>query len=279
MIMHSRLLASGDGWSAQDLVCCAGPADRPFEERHDLVCVAAVTEGTFEYRTANGTATLAPGALLLGNAGHCFQCSHKHASGDRCLSFHYAPDWFDDIAAALPGMRRSAFGRTHLPPSTHLLPLIAGATAARDALELEEIALRLAVAALLHSEQPDNRCFRAPSARDRRRVVDTIRVMEEKYEESFTLAQLAASACMSPYHFLRVFRQVAGTTPHQFLMMRRLNAVAVRLRTTDLPIAVIAFEAGFGDLSTFNRRFRGIMGTAPGAYRRARITPPWLPAG
>src|SRR5271157_3579587 len=84
--MH--LLASGPGWRVKDVTCSAGPHDRPFEEQHDLVCVAAVTRGTFQYRTPNGRATLVPGALMLGNPGACFECGHKHGVGDRCLSFH-----------------------------------------------------------------------------------------------------------------------------------------------------------------------------------------------
>jgi len=83
--MH--LLASGPGWRVEDVTCFAGPHDRPFEEQHDLVCVAAVTRGTFQYRTPNGRATLVPGALMLGNPGACFECCHEHGVGDRCLSF------------------------------------------------------------------------------------------------------------------------------------------------------------------------------------------------
>ena len=41
----------------------------------------------------------------------------------------------------------------------------------------------------------------------------------------------------------------------------------MRLRRTDEPISAIAFDAGFNDLSTFNRRFRRIMGTSPGGFR------------
>jgi AraC family transcriptional regulator len=270
MTMRSRLLASGRGWTAHDIACSAGPGDRPFEERHEGVCVAAVTEGTFECRTMHGKVTLAPGALLLGDAGGCYECSHQHATGDRCLSFNFSPDWFDDLAATLPGMRRSTFARPHLPPSVCHLPLIAAAIAARDdAAELEEIALRIAAAALAGAVGSAGRS-RAPNERDRRRVTDALRRIETSSHETFSLEELARSAGMSPYHFLRTFRAVAGVTPHQFLLMRRLARAAERLRRTDLPVAAIAFDAGFGDLSTFNRRFRRVMGVTPRAYRHAK---------
>jgi AraC family transcriptional regulator len=72
---------------------------------------------------------------------------------------------------------------------------------------------------------------------------------------------------MSPWHFLRTFRRVAGVTPHQFILTRRLHHAAVRLRTSDAPVVDIALESGFGDLSTFNRQFRRTIGTTPSRYR------------
>jgi AraC-like DNA-binding protein len=59
-------------------------------------------------------------------------------------------------------------------------------------------------------------------------------------------------------------------TPYQFLLAQRLRRAAVRLRQTTDPISAIAYEAGFGDLSTFNRRFRRIIGMTPGVWRRRR---------
>jgi AraC family transcriptional regulator len=73
---------------------------------------------------------------------------------------------------------------------------------------------------------------------------------------------------MSPYHFLRTFRRVAGMTPHQFILRTRLQDAAVRLRQSSQTILDIALDAGFADLSTFNRRFRSIMGMTPRAYRQ-----------
>jgi AraC-like DNA-binding protein len=75
---------------------------------------------------------------------------------------------------------------------------------------------------------------------------------------------------MSPYHFLRTFRQLVGMTPHQFVLRTRLHRAAVRLCRSDEAISEVAFGAGFNDLSTFNRRFRRIMGESPSAYRARR---------
>jgi AraC-like DNA-binding protein len=113
---------------------------------------------------------------------------------------------------------------------------------------------------------------RAPSRRDECRISDALRRIEAQADEPLALAAMAREAGMSPYHFLRTFRQVAGVTPHQLVLHTRLHRAAVRLRTCDAPISAIAFDAGFGDLSTFNRRFRRLMGCSPGDWR-AGATP------
>ena len=86
---------------------------------------------------------LAPGGLLLGNAGACFECGHEHGTGDRCLAFSFTPAVLEAVVSAVPGARRTAFAVPHLPPLPELMPLLAAAEAAReaeDAAELEELA-------------------------------------------------------------------------------------------------------------------------------------------
>ncbi|MCF3946176.1 AraC family transcriptional regulator [Acidiphilium sp. AL] len=274
MTTTSHLLASGCGWTVHDVVCTSGPGTRRFEEQHHSISIAAVTRGSFQYRTRQGGATLTPGAVLLGNRGACYECGHDHGVGDHCLAFHFFPDYFEEILASVPGVRQLAFAVPRLPPSTSLIPLIAAAEAARgDGMELEEIALRLAgaAAALL---APAARRAATPSRRDEQRVGEALRRIEAGIDQPIALADLARDAAMSPYHFLRVFRAVAGITPHQFVLAERLRRAAIRLRQTRDPVSAIAYDAGFNDLSTFNRRFRGIMGASPTAYRRAqRLSP------
>jgi AraC family transcriptional regulator len=269
MALASRLLASGSGWRVDDLVCSFGPHDRPFEEQHDAVCVAAVTDGTFQYRSTLGSAVLMPGALLLGNERHSFECNHEHGVGDRCLSFQFTPEFLEGVVAAVPGTRRIAFTVPRLPPHPALLPIVAAAESARgdgDGAAFEEVALRLAgavSAALVETK----RGGRAPSRRDEKRVAAALRRIEADAEEPLSLSDLAHAAAMSPYHFLRTFRAVVGMTPHQFILHTRMHRAAVSLRRTAEDISAIAYAAGFGDLSTFNRRFQRIVGLSPSAYR------------
>ena len=270
MAVTTHILAEGPGWQVRDITCDSGPRDKAFEEQHSGVSIAVVTRGSFQYRTRAGSAVLVPGSLLLGNAGACFECGHEHAPGDRCLAFHMTPQCFEETVAATGGTR-TTFDRPALPPLPQLMPVLAAAEAARNAKDggaFEEIVLRLsgAVASLL----TPTGVHPVPRVRDVRRVTLAARRIEAEADCKLSIAALAREAAMSPYHFLRTFRQVIGVTPHQYVLRTRLNRAALRLRGGDEPVAAIAFDAGFNDLSTFNRRFRRLMGVTPGVYRKGR---------
>ena len=267
--LSSRILASGRGWMVQDIVCRSGPETPAFEEQHGAVAIAAVSEGTFQYRSSLGAAVLTPGAVMLGAPGVCYECGHEHGVGDRCIAFHFVPALWEEIVAAVPGAKQSRVTRPQLPPLDVLTPIFAEAEAARDeddGAAFEEIALRLAgaVAGVLANTPKRGR---SPSARDIKRVTAIGHTLVAQPEENHSLATLAGQAAMSPYHFLRTFRQVVGLAPHQYLLRNRLHRAALRLKRSRDDVSAIAFEAGFNDLSTFNRRFKKVMGVSPGAYR------------
>jgi len=269
MTATAHVLASGPGWRVSDIVCTAGPDDRAFEEAHPQHCIAVVRSGSFRYRSTQGSAMLAPGALLLGNRGACFECGHEHAVGDRCLAFQFEPAWLEDVVAAVPNVRGMDFAQPQLPSLPALANLIATAEIAADEPErLEETAMRLAgaVASILSGAKPG---AATPGARDQRRITRALRHIEAHCEEALSIDELARQAAMSPYHFLRTFRALVGMTPHQYVLRTRLHRAALLLRRTRLPVAGIAFDCGFGDLSTFNRRFRRVMGASPSEYRGA----------
>jgi len=273
MSQTERRIASGHGWKAVEVVCTSGAGDRPFEEAHADYCVALVAGGTFAYRSEQGRAMMTPGALLLGNRGACFQCSHEHGRGDRCISFHFSGERWEALTDELKSVRGGRFASPKLAPRQALAPLYADAEHACDVGDvqaLEETGLRLAAAALLGG---DGYALPKITRRDQKRVAEAIRLIECAAERPISLDDMASSAATSPFHFLRVFRQVAGMTPYQFVLKTRLHRAALRLRTSAEPVSSIALDAGFNDLSTFNRRFRTIMGAAPSAYRRRHTKP------
>jgi AraC family transcriptional regulator len=84
------------------------------------------------------------------------------------------------------------------------------------------------------------------------------------------LADLAARAGLSAYHFARAFKTSAGMTPRAFIEHRRVERARQLLQDTARPVAEIAIETGFGTQSRLTTVFRRRTGFTPAAYRRAR---------
>jgi AraC-like DNA-binding protein len=269
---RSRILARGDGWTAADVLCTCGPDDCPFEERHERYAIAAVLAGSFQYRSPTGRGLMTPGSLLLGNQGDCFECGHDHGEGDRCVSFWYAPEYFEQLAADA-GIRSAhlRFQVPCLPALRDWSPLVAragmGAIGSSE-VAWEEMGVRLAVVAMRAAAAMSSGFARLPlNAEDR--VAKTIRTIDRYPDRRLTLDALARDARLSRYHFLRTFERIVGVTPHQYVRRARLREAAVRLLTEPGTILEIALDCGFDDISTFNRAFRAEFRKAPRLFRRA----------
>ncbi|NOT39144.1 MAG: helix-turn-helix transcriptional regulator [Alphaproteobacteria bacterium] len=267
----SRAVAGGPDWQIAEIVCRAGPHDRPYEEKHSRMSISAVVGGSFRYRAEHGEALLYPGALLLGNAGTCFECGHDHGTGDRCIALHIEPALFDEVSASAAGSHRFRFTAAALPAMPELIPTLVGIEA------LTEMARPLAAESLVirtvervGETLSGGKLTRTKPARgDKHRIGSVLRHIETNAGQPLDLDQLAARANMSKYHFLRTFRRVTGVTPYQFVLNLRMRRAAVRLATSPDAVAAIAYDAGFGDLSTFNNRFRAVFGAAPTKFRHA----------
>jgi len=85
--------------------------------------------------------------------------------------------------------------------------------------------------------------------------------------ESMDLAELAAVAGLSVYHFARAFKQSAGVTPHHHLVRRRVERAQGMLARSELPLSEIALATGFSDQSHLARHFRLLVGITPGQFR------------
>ncbi|GAB3333341.1 helix-turn-helix transcriptional regulator [Marilutibacter aestuarii] len=88
--------------------------------------------------------------------------------------------------------------------------------------------------------------------------------------ERFSLAELAATACISRFHFARLFRQRTGTSPMAYVMRLRVERAKVLLAEGDRCIATTAADLGFFDQSHFTRTFRRATGVPPRAFSRLK---------
>ena len=88
------------------------------------------------------------------------------------------------------------------------------------------------------------------------------------YNRAIPLDRAAREACLSPFHFQRLFSRTFGETPHEFLTRLRMDRARKLLAAGDLPVTEVCLEVGYSSLGTFSSRFAAAMGQSPSAYRR-----------
>ena len=250
--------------------CDAGPDAQPFTELHEGYSVSYLRKGSFGYRTRGQAYELVAGSVLVGCPGDEYVCTHDHhVCGDECLAFHLSPGFVDLI-----GGDRKTWRTGGLPPLAELVVIGELAQAAADRqsdVGLDELGMWFAsrfVDVVSGRAKPT-----APSSaisRDRRRAVDAAMWIDANSQHDIGLDGAAAEAGLSSFHFLRLFSQVLGVTPHQYLVRSRLRHAARLLADDDSrPVTEVALDVGFADLSNFVRTFHRAAGVSPGGFRKA----------
>jgi AraC-like DNA-binding protein len=105
-----------------------------------------------------------------------------------------------------------------------------------------------------------------PPIRGQQTWVQHVRAyLEDHYAENVSLEQLAAFVNVSPFHLLRVFRDVVGLPPHNYLTQVRIRRARQLLQASVRP-AEVALAVGFTDQSHLTRHFKALVGVTPARY-------------
>lgn len=100
-----------------------------------------------------------------------------------------------------------------------------------------------------------------------RRALDYI---EENLTQELKLPDLARAAGYSQYHFLRIFREVTGLTPADYIRKRRICEIVREMELTKRPMSDIAFDYDFSSKENFTRAFKAEHGILPSEHKAAR---------
>lgn len=116
------------------------------------------------------------------------------------------------------------------------------------------------------------RLARAATRREvSRRIGYATDFMQTHYARSIDLDEIAKVACLSKYHFLRLFALVHGMTPFSYLQRKRARVALRLLRTTAFTVAEVACSVGFGQRTTVLRQIRRWTGLRPLQIRTAGV--------
>jgi AraC family transcriptional regulator len=107
-----------------------------------------------------------------------------------------------------------------------------------------------------------------PRALDSRRLKRVLDHIDANLFEPLALSDLAAEACLSPFHFSRLFKEATGSSPQRYVTDRRVEAAKTALASAEVSLIDIALDQGFGSLDNFIRVFRKATGETPARYRK-----------
>jgi AraC family transcriptional regulator len=94
-------------------------------------------------------------------------------------------------------------------------------------------------------------------------------------EEPFDLDHISQLAAVSKFHFVRIFEEITGTSPHHFLACLRVQRAKELLLNSTESITEICLQVGYNSLGSFSTTFSALVGLSPRQFRRLpkRLTP------
>jgi AraC-like DNA-binding protein len=162
---------------------------------------------------------------------------------------------------------RFAYGYTPLPPQLRALveEMMTLQTDPLSALMLEAKALELLYLSL--RQLSGTNTATAPRERDRRKVQDLCALLDSKEGHAMSIAQLCRTLAWNETQMMESFKQITGSTIANYRQRQRMEQALRQLRTTDLSITEIAFDAGYEHPSNFATAFKRTFGFSPRAGR------------
>ena len=101
-----------------------------------------------------------------------------------------------------------------------------------------------------------------------RRLCRARDLLAEQYQSQIFLEAAAREACLSPFHFHRLFRATFGETPHDFLTRRRMDHARRLLASGEMTVTEVCLEVGYSSLGSFSSKFQSLAGVPPTQYQR-----------
>lgn len=240
---------------------CYAPGYSLERNSFDSILVMLVTKGTCHVEIVGSAMTASAGQIVLID---CYQ-PHKYytETGWESLWLHFdgvvSMEYFKIITASFGNVITLKYNYTFEKYLTRIYELFHTGSPVREPLISKYLTNILSELLLNTIEVPGSQVQSA--------IEDTISYINEHLNENLTLEDLAKHTSLSPYHFTRVFKKETGYTPHEYIILSRINSAKFLLKNTHLSIKEIAFCTGSTSESSFCTAFKQREGMTPSNYR------------
>jgi AraC family transcriptional regulator len=256
-----------------------------------------MSNGRALYRIDRGEFSVDDGGYLILNNRQPYSIEIASPTKVETFVLWFPEGWAEEVSASLsrPNERlldepadaetKAQFFERYTPHDKLVSPKVRELRAAfksKDAIEetwLEE-KLRELLAAMLQTQEAVNRqmqtlpAVRASTRKELWRRANRARdFLHAHLGSAIGLSEVAAAACLSPFHLLRTFQAAFGQTPHQYLQHCRLDRAKFLLEKTRISVTAICLDCGFTSLGSFSALFQKNCGMSPRAWRASRGRP------
>lgn len=105
----------------------------------------------------------------------------------------------------------------------------------------------------------------------KKRIDKVIDFIEENINSSIEIRDLADTACMSDYHFIRIFNEFCGCTPYQYIIKKRMVKAKTLIRYNIYSVHEISQACGYASVQTFRKCFKRETGYSPRAFLKYQL--------
>ena len=238
---------------------------------HDGFAVGIIEQGAlaFYYRGENVVASA--GAINLANPGEAHTGQAADEGGWTYRMFYLGLDEMKKATSEISGRERDLpFFPTGVIHDDSLAAHIRSLHISLEdagSLLIEKQANYLGMLTSFISRHADAPPSMLSAGNESKRVNRVRAYLHDHLADDISLERAAAVACLSPFHFLRVFRKATGLTPHGYLLQIRVQK-AKALLEQGWQVTSVASEVGFADQSHLTRHFKRITGLTPGYFSK-----------
>jgi len=263
-----------------------GRGVRGYESRFaGPLSVKGVIRGSAVWETNDGRFELVPGSALVVNDGEVYTITVNALQPVETFCFFFQRGFVEDAfratvtgSASLLDAPERASSMTFCERLHFDSPLVAEMTSAHARLQrgeslgasfyataIELVRAQASVAASV-ARLPSLRA--ATREELARRLGIATSYLHANCERDVTVAEAARAACLSPFHFHRLFTRFHGVTPHRYLTRLRLGRARAMLRSSDRSVIDVATDCGFESLGSFTTLYKRTFGITPGAAKK-----------
>lgn len=261
--------------------------DVTLSKHRSRLSVRWVVDGRYTYEVDRERFVLEPGRFLILNDGQYYNAATSRGIAADCFTISFDAGVLSDVLAALSQrdewLLNNPFGGNRSRETGFLVNTYPIEGEFQTLLErfglvsrggvsptaLDELFYLLMRQLLASQRRVLSEVSNIPSAKKStreelyRRVSRAREFLRANALEELRIETIAAAANLSPFHFLRTYREAFGVSPHQDILSLRLDRACELMSRDKFSLGRVAIESGFNNLSSFSKAFRQRFGTAP----------------